>query len=464
MKSTEEHRIKLKEVADLALNNGIVNSEIDVANIEDFSKLTEEEVSKFIADCHTGYKEAQKLIISEIMDYQTELTELKTKLKEANKKRDKEGKKKIIVEQKIIENRIASFSHIADTIAWSLIGHQISTARRLYINEEGSKYLSNSNISHAIEVADSINENPNDFALISDITNFVQIGDLLIRKNGQIGIMELKQGSVNDEIAEFLADLENKNQSIDDVNLEEEFDKTTVKQVKRVVRQKTRMNQVTTLVNDDEGVDPVSGETLKIQTPVLDTQYYLSEFNGLREQLDSKDWAYGVVEACLHIGLYKGKCLKLAPFTIKSILETDTKNYILVDWMSIINNLSEPIFAKPFPPDFIIDVITGKIKVIIGLNLDLMIELFNSIGLQASWMTSKQTAKIKQDKLGNGLIEKNNKGISIKLDNGNECILSGGIISKIIYDNIRPSNMGLTILGTLNESESGNEEITTDNN
>src|SRR5699024_8701379 len=119
--------------------------------------------------------------------------------------RDEELEEIITNELKIIEQRLKTFSHIADGIAWQLIGGEIHIAKRFYLQEKGQKRLKESNIDHAIKVAKEINKDPNNFALISDITNFIQIGDLLVVSEGTIGIMELKQGKVNKQITEFLA-------------------------------------------------------------------------------------------------------------------------------------------------------------------------------------------------------------------------------------------------------------------
>lgn len=150
MKTAEEHRIILKKIADIALSNGLKNSGIKIEDVFNTPNLTREDAFKFISSCHEGFKQAQKLIIIEIQEYQEELSSLKEKLKDSGRKKLKELKKEIIIQQEIIENRISSFSHIVDTIVWQLTGVQIATARRLYIQEEGGKVLNNSNISHAI--------------------------------------------------------------------------------------------------------------------------------------------------------------------------------------------------------------------------------------------------------------------------------------------------------------------------
>ena len=194
----------------------------------------------------------------------------------------------------------------------------------------------------------------------------------------------------------------------------------------------------------DHPIDPVSGESMTVSTPSILTEYYHEELSRLQEELKSKIWSYTTVDACLHIGMYKEEGIAMASFAIEHILKEQTKNYIIIDWLSITDNLSEPIFAKPFPPEFIVDVLTGQIKIIIGLNLDVLIELFDSFGLKTRWLSEKETNKEKQRAPRKGMVIINKRGIGITLPSGQESIVYGGIISKILYDSIRPSNVALT--------------------
>src|SRR5690606_34824735 len=122
------------------------------------------------------------------------------------------------------------------------------------------------------------------------------IGDLLIFHKGQVGIMELKEGPINEMIAKFLAEIESQNQTINDLNIDEMFDKSTVKQIKRVVRQKERIDKVKDIVNNDEGIDPVSGSNIRLRNPNVPTEYYRDVLERMQHTLTEKIWAYEVVD------------------------------------------------------------------------------------------------------------------------------------------------------------------------
>jgi hypothetical protein len=409
LRKLEEHRTILREIADLAFSYGYDNSSIDfskAANPDDIPK------KEFIHACHEGYKLAQHKLIDEVIFYQELELKKKPKLKEARRERNKELEESIFKDLKIIEQRLNTLSHIADGIAWQLIGGQIHIAKRFFLQEKGQKRLKESNI----EVAEEINQDPDNFALISDITNSIQIGDLLVVSKGVIGMMELKQGKVNEQISEFLENLEEQNKTIEDVDIQEDFDKKTAKQLKRVVRQKERMRQVTDLIKNDEGPDPNTGKHLKINTPVYNTEYFHENLEKMHQKLENKIWAYDVIEGCIHIGIYKGKGLAMAPFAIKKIISNDTDNFIIVNWMSIVSNISEPIFAKPLDPNFIIDILTDKVKVIFGINFDMVIELFNKLGLKSEWISEKNTMKLKQKHGSQIIFELNKRAIKMNTE------------------------------------------------
>jgi hypothetical protein len=96
--------------------------------------------------------------------------------------------------------------------------------------------------------------------------------------------------------------------------------------------------------------------------------------------------------------------------------DNDTDNFIIVNWMSIVSNISEPIFAKPLDPNFIIDILTDKVKVIFGINFDMVIELFNKLGLKSEWISEKNTMKLKQKHGSQIIFELNKRAIKMNTE------------------------------------------------
>jgi hypothetical protein len=452
MKTTLEHRTKLKEILDYAFNYalGAMEWEGEPQAPVDWSAETG---LHFYSKSNEGFKKAQKLLIEERTEYQQQLRDATSQLKKARGLRIKLDIERLSRKISIIETRLSVLAHVADGIAWILLGGQIHRARRLHMQETEQKFLDSSNIAHAIKTADIINENPLDFALLSDIGGIVQIGDLLVRRPTSVEIIELKEGGVNDTITKLFDTTEQAGQSIADLDLSM-FDAKTVKQAQRMIRQREKKANADELITNDIGIDPVTKRPMVVSTPLIETEQYHEELADLRAQLKTKTWAYTCIESCLHIGMYRDESIQtLAPTVIESLLKGSTSNYRLLDWLDIINQVTEPIFAKHFDQDFVLDFLTGQVKVIMGLNFDALIDTFNVFGLQAEWMTTKETTKLKSQ--GNNtarqMVTINNRSIRLVSPNKDDItnVLGGGVMSKILFDNIYPSNIALTMLNSV---------------
>lgn len=451
MKSKEEHKIKLREISDLAFSYGINAIFPHVKKNSLPNTWSKEIVKLFTEKCHEGFKLAQTLIIEEVLYNQNLLRKKKIELKENRRLRDKEASIKTEHVISVIKNRLGAYFHIADGIAWQLINGEIHISRRLYIGET-TKQLNSSNLDHAITVANEINQFPENFALISDLTHFVQIGDLLIRTPESIGITELKQGAVNEKIAKLVNKMSNPDFTIKVIEEEiSTFDTNTIKQLDRVLRQQKRAFQAIEVINKDKGNDPKTGQKITVLTTKNPTSVYSHEFQKLLIKLESSKWAYDVLDrGCLHIGLYRDEGILLAPFLIKDILSKETENYVVVDFMSIAGNVSEPLFAKPISPNFIIDILVGDLKLIVGLNIDALIEIFKNTGFEVKLLSEKETMKFRQREKMKVIFIINKRSIQItNPQNKKSMIVGGGIISKILFDSIYPSNLAVTLLETL---------------
>nr|WP_294898884.1 hypothetical protein [uncultured Pedobacter sp.] len=450
MKSKEQHKNKLREICDLAFSYGI---DAVTPYIDKFlsPKNWNKEVKKlFTEKCHEGFKLAQVIIIEEVLYYQKLLREKKFELKETRRQRNKDASKKIGHIISVIEHRLSAYSHIADGIAWQLIGAQIHISRRLYVGES-IKQLDSSNLTHAITVASKINQLHENFALISDLTHFVQIGDLLVRTSRGLSLMELKQGTVNAKIADLVKKIHNPDSHLQEIEEEiSTFDLNTIKQLDRVLRQQERAGRAVEVINNDQGSDPKTGEKITVSTPKKSTVYYSHEFENLLGKLKSSTWAYDVIDrGCIHIGLYRDEGKLMAPFLIKEILSKETDNYVITDFISITGNISEPLFAKPISPEFMIDILVGDLKLIIGLNIDALNQIFEDIGFDVELLSEKETMKLKQREKMKVMFIFNKRAIKLTNPKNKESmIVGGGIISKILYDSIYPSNIAIHLLET----------------
>ncbi|WP_147293582.1 hypothetical protein [Chryseobacterium indoltheticum] len=443
MKSKSEFKEEYKEICDLAFSYAVSNMNENICEEPNIKNWTKENKTKFLSLVNEGFKKAQNEIIDQIIFYQEKLAIAKIELKTSRKNRDKNLEKEIKSNIDLILYRLKLLSYIMDGIAWQLFGGQTFITKRFYIGET-PKTLTNSNILHVKNVADKINEDPLQFALISDLTNFVQIGDLVIKRKNGVGISELKEGKINEELIEIKNKIYQSDISNEIINNTiKELDKKKLEQLQRMLKQDARMQDAIDVVNNEEGNDHKTGKEIKIISNESPTHYYHNEILRTISGLSDKNWAYLVDDlSIIHIGAYKPDSYILSNIAIRAILDEQSKNYIIADYKQIINATSQPIFAKPLPPEIINEILFDDIRIIIGIDLTMFFERFEEIfGIKTEFLSRKETKKLLEENKENAknFFAIDNRAIKfVNPKNGNYVILGGGIISKLLFDNYHP--------------------------
>ncbi|MBF4343791.1 hypothetical protein EAY39_24220, partial [Vibrio anguillarum] len=147
---------------------------------------------------------------------------------------------------------------------------------------------------------------PDSIALISDLTTFIQVGDVYhVKKDGSTNIYEVKAGEINKQILQILAE---KPTLVDDNDVPNQLaDKPSdfQKQVQRTLRQKQRMISLQETLANDEGIDTLTGKSVKILDLPLDVGTWYSSIVDLSRQCELKGYAIDVIQDCLYVGCYE---------------------------------------------------------------------------------------------------------------------------------------------------------------
>ncbi len=441
-----EIETELRSTADAACGDGVSTLlKSKQISIEEFLTNKEKYSTDFIKLCHDGFKIAQDRIIKNVLVIQDEQKKVLEKLKKARTEKNKTEVTDLIKKEKHLEGIAVLFKHCADALAWQLINGQLWISRRLYLNVGGQKKLKDVNLKSVKIVADQINSNKMNFVLITDLTNNVQVGDLIGLIDGKFVITEVKEGEKNYEVLEVINELGNNQitpkEVIDKFKTEPKF----IEHLQRTIKQHKTLQDVHEILSADEGIDPTSQKKIKIHTPKEHTAIYSERLSALQEQLkERKFWAYDVIDKCLHIGIFKGEKRFGGPIILKAIAEESKRpNYVIVDILSVFESLNKPIFFLPFTPDFIFDLIFSRTKMYFMLDLDGYIELFKDYGFTAEWANKKETAKTVGIAHDSGIFKLNNRGIKIKSKNDEEgdIWLSHGTLTRIFFEQIYPSYM-----------------------
>lgn len=411
-----------------AINNLPLNLDIDP------SKWTKSQQHLFTQCVHLGFRKAQDLILSEMMIIEENLKSLKKKIKILRKNRNKDEIKIIENEISILEYKELILRHFADFIAWELLGKQYHKIRRFY--DMRKKYnrrptISESNISSIIDRVDHYHkQNLSSFALISDLTSFIDIGDILLIENYKVTSIEVKEGKKNKEIFDFLF---GKNEKTSSYKIDDKFIEQTI----RVAKQAERGNKLSSLLKNENGKDTFTDHNMKVSKEIM-LESYSDTVNKLFLDLKNKDWAYTIFEDIITIGLYQKKNIHMGYPLIKHINKvTYNKEFPVVDYLQTLKiAISEPITYRKFPKDKIFDILFGRIKIILSINLDNFIKLCVESNLTARYLSAKETMNLKK-KNGLSAYEFNKQNIIID----ERIILSDGLIVRMLFDFVKPSSI-----------------------
>lgn len=434
---------EVKEIADLICDYGLKKTFGD--NEPELEKQKEAIIKnkeQFIANCHEGFKQGQLRIIKLLQGVQERSKQANEDLKISRREKNKQLATELfaLIENLKIQENIVR--HLADTIAYQMLQGQLHIMRRLYMEVGGNISLSNSNFQSVLAVAEEINSKPGNMALITDLTGYIQTGDLLCLIDGRLVIGEVKEGSKNLHILEILKEIQEEGKSAEDAKEKHKLDDYSYKQLKRNIRQQEVMKMVSEIINTDKGTDPLTNEPFKFLTPDGAAPRYFAELHEQKKYLDKSNMlSYNVIDDCLYIGMYKGPFRFMGAKILQSMYNKPDGNYAAMDMFKITESVNKPIFFLPFEKEFIFDILFGRIKLLFILDLDDYMKVFSKVGYKAEWGTTKETTKAKEiiNKRMSGMLVYKNRGIKIKVDDDNDIWLFNGNLLKIFFEQIYPS-------------------------
>lgn len=434
--------LQFEHNVDLVLSQIFPKVNFDI--LQNVLKSPKGDVEKEIANSemrkiHKGFQKAQNTLVELIVFVQEKRRKMKADIR---KSRNKEVRNILNRELQAYSYMLDVYKHLADTIFWQLIGGKLHLARRFFQDVPGEKDLVETNYLSVVEVAKEINSNPLNFVLLTDITNYVQLGDLVGIVDGKHKIIEVKEGKRNHELLDdisFMLNSEAEQSQIKNVVGKYSDDPKSIKQMQRMLKQIGTAHAEMAIMNFDKGKDPVSGRNITIATPKINTVYYNEDLRKLEEQLKMrKRWAYDVIDGCLHVGLYRGK-MRSRGFYIFDYLSQDIKHKYLIDARECFKALGTPLFFWPFSKELILDILMGRTLMLLMLDMDKFMEL---IGDTCCFASRKETAKVTEMFKSKMLCIFDNQAIKY----GDRAFLCQGTIGKILFNQISPSYMAYALL------------------
>jgi len=158
----------------------------------------------------------------------------------------------------------------------------------------------------------------------------------------------------------------------------------------------------------------------------------------LNSDSKAKKWAYDCIDGMVHIGVYREE------WRFNMGKETITKannNFPVHDIRMCMDILAEPLFCKPFPDEMIMDILTGKVLIFLGINYDALMDWYNLFSeTSIRWTTRKELHQFRDDKTINisGIVTHDHKAIIHQLTPSLTGFIGYGLVFRILLDHNKP--------------------------
>lgn len=293
---------------------------------------------------------------------------------------------------------ILLYRKVMDAIAWQMLHTQLYLARRLYRDQEPPNLLHSNLMSVRRVGAQLTSSDFFKFALVSDATSFVQLGDLLVADPAEaLTLVEVKEGATNMRIMEFIHRFTPDPCERAVYHFREQEGPKVFEQLGRVLRQGGRMEHVVELMRSGRSTDPDTDQTVLVPDDPIEVESYDSRLAALLEQAKVGGWAIEVVDECLFIGAYRHEPQRRGAGLFRAWFEHCSGNsaFPMCDLLQCMAMpLALPLFSRDIPREQKFDLLYGRASVFLGLDVDAFIELSRARDLPVRWSTKKEAARI----------------------------------------------------------------------
>ena len=404
-KDAADFEQEVSQICDLAFAHGI-RSVGYVTPTDDKDKL-----DKFTAACHKGYALAQDRLFLQLLKTEEALIAAKKHLKELRRARDTCRMKLTQSHIAQLETRRHILKKIADSLAWIILHGEGWQVRQFYLGQT-SNYLRATNPESVKATVDERNKNQSRFALMTDLTSCIQVGDILEIdfSDKQTRIIEVKEGATNEKVLGALDSFAHTQCERIPYLLAEHYGQSALEQMIRVGKQEQRTTELIKILRTGKGTDPRYGKPISVPDKYYTTEHYFSEIADMARHCDEKGFSIKGVDGCLLLGMFRRQStvpLRLAfahsIYHLRHpeadcLLETapergseeinfiESEAYPIHDVaQGLTIPIAMPIFLWPVDKHLIMDIVFGRRSLLLYLDFDKLFELASKFGIECRW-------------------------------------------------------------------------------
>lgn len=425
--------LKIREIFYLVGEYGIENTPNSRGG-----DMSEEEKKQFLINCRKGYRRGQQVMVTEAVRI---LSEIKTHKKleiEAKKQRNKEWLEELGEIIGWLEYEWALIRHFADYLAWLVFKNQWHKIARFHSGSTSRPSLLESNLQSVLQSVEFFHDKDDlNFALITDLTSFMDIGDLLVMTADKVLFVECKSGPVQNRVFDFIKEMGASDfdpAKVDYTNIDSKF----FDQLERTLRQQERNYQAVRYFNTEKGIHPFLKKEITLAVTSAKSSYYHKNLEKVAKESFHGNSAYDCIEDIIHIAAYRDKKMGPSQYMFETMLQRGIENYLIVDLMQLVHvPLKEPLLFKPIGKETIFDLMFDRLVIYIALDIDKLILLFNEKGVKARWLTEKETRRQLSQGPPKPFVYKG-RGIQVST-NDHTLVLGTSFTIHLLLDNLTPS-------------------------
>ncbi len=342
-----------------------------------------------------------------------------------------------------------------DSIAWQLLQKQLCFARRVY-RDQVQPSVQHSNLRSVVTAANWMREqSPSSMPLLTDLTTFVQIGDIISLDPGKgISIVEVKEGKHNHKVLDLAHFYKHAECERFKGLIQKTESAATFKQFERVLRQMDRMEFAKNVLRSKLAHDPDSGQAIRIPEAYVPIAEWGEELNAVVAQSKERGWAIDVIDECLFIGCYsKPDMIRMSPAAFLPWLDEFAGDeyspvFRLIDcsWIP----LALPLYLLPLPEESLMDLMFGRLHVCMGISLPGLVGECGKHGIEARPATKRERRIISESR-GNGVAFQG-RPLVLQRD-GRSMIVADGIFMRMLCHFQRPISLLSALLDLESEKD-----------
>jgi len=369
-----------------------------------------------------------------------------------SKKSDKRIINKIEYKLKLLNYRVSVLEHLMDSMVWTILGGKRELVARFYMEDKGRKSIEDKGFEATLGYCNKLNIDRNTFALITDLTTNIQVGDLIITNSKGFSIIEVKTGSKNLEAIELF-------KSYDENKLDVETEISNIpdpkfrKQMNRMLNQKKRIYKTRNiLINETGPYQKGDNGNVNLIDPKFAQRTYHESILKLLEKSEKENFAYDFIGNIIHVGVYR-KHWRFG-LGLKTLRELNS-NYPVYDLRNAMSiAVCEPIFCKPFPQKYINQIISGEVIIYIGVDYQKIIDFANDFGGTYRWSTRREFQLVKDHSpiSYKETLNWDNRGITFT-ENDKMGFVGMGQIFRMVFDHYHPWDLIINRINHDSEEE-----------